>query len=68
MECSLVRLAAYIPLKEGYMQLILPAANTSSGGIGNCVSYSTYHSLHIQYLQETPEDGPLRSETCRADI
>ena len=29
--------------------------------------YSTYHSLHIQYLQEAPEDGPLRSETCRAD-
>ena len=28
---------------------------------------TTYHSLHIQHLKEAPEDGPLRSETCRAD-
>ena len=31
------------------------------------VFLTTYHSLHIQYLQKTPEHGPLRSETCRAD-
>ena len=28
---------------------------------------TTYHSLHIQLVQNAPDDGPLRSETCRSE-
>ena len=29
---------------------------------------TTYHSLRIQLVQNAPDDGPVRSETCRANI
>ena len=29
--------------------------------------YITYQSLHTQLLQNAPDDGPMRSETCRAN-
>ena len=28
--------------------------------------YSTHQSLQIQLVQNAPDDGPMRSETCRA--
>ena len=28
----------------------------------------TYQSLRIQLVENAPDDGPLRSETCRANI
>ena len=30
--------------------------------------YSTYQNLRIQLVQNAPDDGPVRSETCRANI
>ena len=37
-----------------------------------CAYYSTrittYQSLRIQLLQNAPDDGPMRSETCRAKL
>ena len=30
--------------------------------------YSTYQSLQIQLVQNAPDDGPMRYETCRANI
>ena len=29
---------------------------------------TTYQSLRIQLVQNAPDDGPMRSETCRANI
>ena len=29
---------------------------------------TTYQSLRIQLVQNAPDDGPVRSETCRANI
>ena len=34
---------------------------------GNTVR-TTYQSLRIQLVQNAPDDGPMRSETCRANI
>ena len=31
-------------------------------------SSTTYQSLQIQLVQKAPDDGPMRSETCRANI
>ena len=31
-------------------------------------SSTTYQSLQIQLVQNAPDDGPMRSETCRANI
>ena len=31
-------------------------------------SSTTYHSLRIQLVKNAPDDGPMRSETCRANI
>ena len=37
-----------------------------------CAYYSTriatYQSLRIHLVQDAPDDGPMRSETCRANI
>ena len=30
-------------------------------------SSTTYQSLRIQLVQNAPDDGPMRSETCRAN-
>ena len=32
--------------------------------------YAYYHipNLHIELVKNAPEDGPVRSETCRANI
>ena len=30
--------------------------------------FTTYQSLRIQLVQNAPDDGPMRSETCRANI
>ena len=35
---------------------------------GTTVRTTTYQSLRIQLVQNTPDDGPMRSETCRANI
>ena len=35
---------------------------------GTTVRTTTYQSLHIQLVQNAPDDGPLRSETCRGNI
>ena len=29
---------------------------------------TTYQSLHIQLVQNAPDDGPMRSEKCRTNI
>ena len=29
---------------------------------------TTYQSLRIQLVQNAPDDGPVRSETCQANI
>ena len=29
---------------------------------------TTYQSVHMQLVQNAPDDGPMRSETCRANI
>ena len=29
---------------------------------------TTYQSLRLQLVQNAPDDGPMRSETCRANI
>ena len=29
---------------------------------------TAYQSLHIQLVQNSPDDGPMRPETCRANI
>ena len=29
---------------------------------------TTYQSPQVQLLQNAPDDGPMRSETCRANI
>ena len=39
----------------------------SSGAFCTCC-ITTYQSLRIQPVQNTPDDGPMRSETCRANI
>ena len=31
-------------------------------------SSTTYQSLQVQLLQNAPDDGPMRSETCRAKL
>ena len=31
-------------------------------------SSTTYQSLRIQLVQNAPDDGPMRSETCRANL
>ena len=37
---------------------------------GRVQQYAYYHipNLHIQLVQNAPDDGPVRSETCRANI
>ena len=37
---------------------------------GRVEQYAYYHitNLHIQLVKNAPEDGPVRSETCRANI
>ena len=38
---------------------------------GRVEQYTYYHipkSVRIQLVQNAPDDGPVRSETCRADI
>ena len=31
-------------------------------------SSTTYQSLRIELVQNAPDDGPMRSETCRANL
>ena len=42
-------------------------AVTTAGRVEEYEYYSTYQSLRIQLLQNAPDDGPMRSETCRAN-
>ena len=37
---------------------------------GRVEQYAYYHitNLRIQLVQEAPDDGPMRSETCRTNI
>ena len=35
---------------------------------GTTVRIATSQSLRIQLVQNAPDDGPMRSETCRANI
>ena len=42
------------------MQLLLDVSSSTR--------ITIYQSLRIQLLQNAPEDGPMRSETCRAKL
>ena len=35
---------------------------------GSTNSGTTYQSLRIQLVQNAPDDGPMRSETCRVNL
>ena len=35
---------------------------------GSTHSITTYQSLRIQFVQNAPDNGPMRTETCRANI
>ena len=60
---------------------VLPDTSSRYKVVGRTASYNfvtaghveqyTYHhipNLHIQSVKNTPEDGPVRSETCRANM
>ena len=36
--------------------------------VSNSTRITTYQSLRIQLVKNAPDDGPMRSETCRANI
>ena len=36
--------------------------------VSSSTRITTYQSLRIQLIQNAPDDGPTRSETCRANI
>ena len=36
--------------------------------VSSSMRITTYHSLRIQLVQNAPDDGLVRSETCRANI
>ena len=36
--------------------------------VSSSTRITTYQSLQIQLVQNAPEDGPMRSETCRAKL
>ena len=36
--------------------------------VSSSARITTYQSLRMQLVQNAPDDGPMRSETCRADI
>ena len=36
--------------------------------VSSSTRITTYQSLRIQLVQNAPDDGPMRPETCRANI
>ena len=36
--------------------------------VSSSTRITTYQSLQVQLVQNVPDDGPMRSETCRANI
>ena len=36
--------------------------------VSSSTRITTYQSLRIQLVRNAPDDGPMRSETCRANI
>ena len=52
------------------IRVILDAFNRYKVTAGRVEQYAYYHvpNLHIQLVQNAPDDGPMRSETCRANI
>ena len=55
-----------------YVVLLCVLLDTSSRyeqlDVSSSTRITTYQSLQIQLLQNAPDDGPMRSETCRANI
>ena len=61
-------LTYYVPF-VGIQEVI--ETNSSSYNFvtaGRVEYHTTYQSLRIQLVQNAPDDGQVRSETCRANI
>jgi hypothetical protein len=52
--------------REALNRKVLTCSNTVQLDVSSSTRITTYQSLHIQLVQNAPDDGPMRSETCRA--
>ena len=60
-KCTLIKVSATVTVG---------VANENKVTAGRVDYYAYYHipNLRIQFVQNAPDDGPMRSETCRANI
>ena len=50
------------------IRLYFPLDATTRPDVSSSTRITTYQSLRIQLVQNAPDDGPMRPETCRANI
>ena len=53
---------------ERFVQAVLPTTLYRLDVSSSTHSSTTYQSLPIQLVQNAPDDGQMRSETCRANL
>ena len=58
---------AFFYLQAVFADLVCGNTRTTQH-VSRSTRISTYHSLQIQLVRNDPDDGPMMSETCRANI
>ena len=59
-----------VHLQERFLQAVCAdlVCGTTVLDVSSSTRINTYQSLRTQLVQNAPEDGPVGSETCRANI
>ena len=55
-------------LMSEFIQHVQPLQDFATAGRVELYAYYHIPNQHIQLVQNAPDDGPMRSETCRANI